>query len=272
MLCDAKRVSFKTFVRQSHSSWSDLQPCLLPQHIPSLLYPSHRDEQPLDPRTARRPGRFAIQSPLTSCEPNVIVEINSTEVTRSHHPSRRTSFCSVYNSGEDATTTPVSSEVDERQSMGMLASPLLMQKRGAGAAAARIYHPSGESSMSSSPHVRSSGRLAAIFPSSRDPRSVQETHSASETVRTEHQEVRVRLEFRADEAAEGEKAALSRLPEAEFHTRLLLEEQRHQTLPEARSDMNMQELKTESADMTLRDLDRQNHSHRMEPLPYESGV
>ena len=30
-------------------------------------------------------------------------------------PSRRTSFCSVYNSGEDATTTLVSSEVGERQ-------------------------------------------------------------------------------------------------------------------------------------------------------------
>ena len=49
----------------SHSSWSDLPPFPLPQHTPSLHYPSRSDEQSLDPRTARRSGRSTIQSPLT---------------------------------------------------------------------------------------------------------------------------------------------------------------------------------------------------------------
>ena len=47
--------------------------------------------------------------------------------------------------------------------------------------------------------------------SSRDPRSIQETHSAAKRTLTEHQEVR---DLRADKATEGEEAALSRLSEA----------------------------------------------------------
>ena len=82
---------------------------------------------------------LAIQSPLAGYEPTTTVEINIAKVTSVHLPSRRASLCSVFKSGEDATTTLVSSEVDEKQSMGMLASPLLMQKRGASAALARIY-------------------------------------------------------------------------------------------------------------------------------------
>ena len=85
------------------------------------------DEKPNDPRTEGRSGRLALQSPLTGYEPNATVEVSSAEVTPVLLPSRRASFCSVKNSGQDVTTTPVSSEVDERQSMGMLASPLLMQ-------------------------------------------------------------------------------------------------------------------------------------------------
>ena len=42
-------------------------------------------------------------------------------------PARKASVGSTYNSGEDVATTPVSSEVDERQSIGMLASPLQVQ-------------------------------------------------------------------------------------------------------------------------------------------------
>ena len=161
--------------------------------------------------------------------PSATVEVCSAKVTVLL-PSRRASFCSVYNSCEDVTTTPVSSEVDERKSMGMLASPVLMQKREASAALARKYHSDGESSMSSSSHLRSAGRLVAMYShkrkSRRDPRSVLETHSARERIRTEHQDARDYLKFRADEA---------RLSDAEFHTRLLLEEQRKQILCEARS-------------------------------------
>ena len=53
--------------------------------------------------------------------PNTIVEIGSADVTSTHRPSRRTSFCSVYNSVEDVISARVSSEVDERQSIGRLA-------------------------------------------------------------------------------------------------------------------------------------------------------
>ena len=76
---------------------------------------------------------------------------------------------------------------------------------------------------------------------SRDPRSVQETHAASDRIRTEQQEVRGHFRFRADEAAGGDRAALSRLSEAECRTGLLLEEHRKQILSEARSHVIMQE-------------------------------
>ena len=59
--------------------------------------------------------------------------------------------------------------------------------------------------------------------SSRDPRSVQETHKTSERIRNEQLEVRDHLHLRADESVEGEQASLSRLSEAEFHAGLLVE-------------------------------------------------
>ena len=65
-------------------------------------------------------GRLAIQCRLTGYKPNAIVEIGSAEVTSIHRPSRRTSFCSVYNSGQKMTSARVSSEVDERQSIERL--------------------------------------------------------------------------------------------------------------------------------------------------------
>ena len=45
-------------------------------------------------------------------------------------PSRTACIGSTYNSGEDIATTLASSEVDEGLNLGMLASPLLTQKRG----------------------------------------------------------------------------------------------------------------------------------------------
>ena len=57
------------------------------------------------------------------------------------------------------------------------------------------------------------------------------------------------------------KTALSRLSEAEYHPRLLLEEQK---LSEARSGLNMQELRVESADRALHEASLQLHSQRME--------
>ena len=61
-----------------------------------------------------------------------------------------------------------------------------------------------------------------------------------------------------------------KLSEAEYHTRLLLEEQRNQILSEAKYEMNIQELKRESANMALRELNRQVRSHHVDLPPYES--
>ena len=109
------------------------------------------------------------------------------------------------NSGEDAATTHVSSEVDERQSMGTLASLILMQKREASAALARIYHSAGESSLSGPSHIRSAGRPVAMHLHKKEIEQrpkMRTGDSASERIRTEHQEVRDHLQLRADEAYE----------------------------------------------------------------------
>ena len=47
----------------------------LPLLLRCLLYPSHGDDLPPDPRTAGRFGCLAVQSPLTGYEPHAIVEI-----------------------------------------------------------------------------------------------------------------------------------------------------------------------------------------------------
>ena len=89
--------------------------------------------------------------------------------------------------------------------------------------------------------------------SSPDPKNIQETHSARERIFAEDQEVRDCRELRADKAAEGEEAASARLSEVEHHTRSFLEGQRNQILSDARSEMSLQELKTECADMAFRE-------------------
>ena len=57
--------------------------------------------------------------------------------------------------------------------------------------------------------------------SSRDRRSVQGTHSASERIRTEHQDVRGPPKNGQMKQPEERQAALSRLSDVEFHTRFL---------------------------------------------------
>ena len=104
--------AFSSFTPRSHL-------CCIPSH----------SVEPCEPRTRGQSGRLAERCPLTGYEPNVTVEASSTEVTTMFIPARRASFCSAYTSGEDVTTVPVSSDVDERLGMGMLASPLLVQKR-----------------------------------------------------------------------------------------------------------------------------------------------
>ena len=88
-------------------------------------------------------------------------------------------------------------------------------------------------------HIPVTGKFVAMYPlkrkSSRDPTSLGESCSERERIFAEHREVRDLLELRADFAAQGENAALSKLSEAECHTTLLLEEQKNHFLSEARS-------------------------------------
>ena len=96
--------------------------------------------------------------------------------------------------------------------------------REASGAPSRIYHYS---------HIPSStAKPVAIYShkrereSSRDPKSLQESHCEREKGFAEHREIHDFLELRPDHAAQGEQAALSKLSEAEYHTRLHLEEQK----------------------------------------------
>ena len=95
----------------------------------SLFYPPNRTN-PCAPQPGLLCGRFAVQSPLTGCEPNALVQVSSTDATTTLLPSRKASIGSTYKSGEDIVTTPAVSEVDERSDLGMLASPLLTRERG----------------------------------------------------------------------------------------------------------------------------------------------
>ena len=145
--------------------------------------------------------------------------------------------------------------------------------------------PLEKSSMSSSADFRIAGSLVATHShrrkSSRDPRRVQETYSASDRIRTERQEVRDHLRFREDEAAKGVKAAKIRLSETEFHTRLcvaefhtglLPEEQTNQMLSEARSEIITQEFRSEErSDCAIPELNRQIHFNRIEMYNTQQG-
>ena len=203
----------------AQSSFLDRPPLPLPHGAPSPLFTSHGDIH-CDPRLRGQSGRVAEQSLPAGFEPNDLVEVSSKEVSPVLSPSRRASVGSTDNSGED---------VDERQSMGMLASPLFAQKREASAAPSRNYHSEREDSVSSSPHIPAMGKPVAMYShkrkSSRDPKSLQESFSQGKRIFAEHRE----------------QAALSKLSEAEYHTGILLEEQRNQILSEARSQMSMQD-------------------------------
>ena len=62
---------------------------------------------------------------------------------------------STHNSYEDGATTPVESEINDAQIIGMLASPLFIHEREASADQPRIYHSRRENSGQSSSSFRS---------------------------------------------------------------------------------------------------------------------
>ena len=111
------------------------------------------------------------------------------------------------------------------------------QERKVNATPFRTYHSKKENSESRSSHVPTNTER----PEARGDALTQEKVKSTFTDF---------LELRADHAAQGENAALSKLSEA-YHTRLLLEEQKNHTLSDARSELHMQELRVESADRAL---------------------
>ena len=93
--------------------------------------------------------------------------------------------------------------------------------------------------------------------------SLQESYPERERILSEHREIGDFFDLRPNHAAQGEKAALSRLSGAEYHTILLLEEQKNHVLSEARSELNMQELRVENADRAVQESSLQLHYQRM---------
>ena len=122
-------------------------------HFPRHPAPPHllrgpQGEHPQAPPLHAEPfGRLAIQSPLKGCELKNTWEVISTENTPANATSRRTSFCSTYNSVEEVPTTLSSGEVDDPR-MGRLASPPLEQKREASVNPAGVHHSQRENSTS----------------------------------------------------------------------------------------------------------------------------
>ena len=105
--------------------------------------------------------------------------------------------------------------------------------------------------MSSSSRFReSAGRHAAVFSHKR--KSSQESHSDRDGIPLAHR------------AVQGENETLSRVSESENDARLVLEEQRDQLLSEARSEVLKQECRADFLDCSIRELQRQMHSSRME--------
>ena len=159
-------------------------------------------------------------------EPNVTVEASSAEVAPMLSPSRRASFGSTYNSREDVATTLVSSEVDKRQKLVNVGFTAVHAEERGKCSTSKHLSIWQRKFCARSSHSPVTVKLAAMYShkrkSSRDPQSSQESYS--ERIFAEHREVRDFLDFRADTAAQGEKAALPKLSEAEHHTRLLLDE------------------------------------------------
>ena len=163
----------------------DFPPLPLPQHgAPSLLFPSHGGTH-CDPHLGGQSGRLAEQkSSLRFMSPT---SLSRRAVQRlhlcSHHQGEQVSGRHTIH----ARTSPLHLCLQKwirDKSMWMLASPLFTQKREASAAPARIYQSDRENSVSRSSHSPVTGKLAAMYShkrkSSRDPQSSQESYSERE--------------------------------------------------------------------------------------------
>ena len=202
------------------------------------LFPSHVDIN-CNPHLGGHFGRLAEQSPLAGFEPTIL----------SRWAVRRLRLCS-YLIIKKTSNAGVSLEVDESQKLWECWLHRCSRRGGEASAAVpfRTYRSYGVCSETRSSHLLSStGRPVAMCShkrkSSRDSNVLREFSSERERILPEHREIRDFPDLRADQAAQGEQAALSKLSEAEHHTRILLEEHRNQILSEARSEMNVYEFK-----------------------------
>ena len=189
----------------------------------SVLLTTHRDDhRENDSREGGEFGRLAEQSLLTGYESNDLIAVGNTQIMPLLF-QRRTSRASTYHSGEDTAATPNDSEVDDSHIVGLLASPLYTQEREASADPSRIYHSNGENSVSSSSFFRQNVGNPARGCSHKK-KSGTELHSDTRRVFGEREQLQGLLELRANPAARGQQEAVSRLSEAEFRTRILLED------------------------------------------------
>ena len=128
-------------------------------------------------------------------------------------PSRKASIGSTYNSGEDIATY-ASSEAGERQSMGMLASPLFTQKREASATPSRIYQPKlRRCTRTKESRAEIQKGYRSLFP-------------REEGFSPATEKVRIFLNYEQIKPPKESRQLLPKLSEAEYHTRLVLEEQK----------------------------------------------
>ena len=100
--------------------------------------------------------------------------------------------------------------------------------------------------------------------SSRDIRSVQEKHLTDEVVRVEQEEVRDFLTISQEKTQSKENMKPYRDSEKEFHTGVLLEQYRNQTLSEENFKIIPLESRAQRAKFAIQNLDRQLLSQHIE--------
>ena len=239
----------------SQSSLLDLPPFSHPQLLTIVLLPYRGDHH------RRTVWSFGTQSPLTSYEPNAIVEISSTEVTPVHRPSRRTSFCSENIYGEDVTSAPVSPEVDERQSIGRQASRCSCRRKKQVQSLRELITLQDKDLCHAHPQAEVEQRHKK--------RTGETSHKWKNSIWTT---ISKRCPAHASRwSSRRWTRSLSWLSDAEFHTVFLLEEQRIQILSRAKSEILMQESMAERSDDVIREFSRQLRSQHIEIYHRDQG-
>ena len=223
-----KIAEFASSLKRSQCSWLDCIPFPLRYSTPSPLYP-------LKGSTHRNPQQGVPFSSSCRTEPDnrfSRLAVCSTEVTTMLLSSRRASIGSTYNSGEDIGATPASSEVDERPNLGMVVSSLLTKER-----ERQVQHHSGFITLTwtNLSHVHHT-----FEPSRGDPRPCTHTRESQAEMQMfcrslPQREKESPLSIKKSAISLNceqimplkEKAGLSKLSEAEYHTRLRLEEEKN---------------------------------------------